>query len=108
VLNISLRDLAPELLLGAFNVFDDIEHCMKAGTSPHLAEQLTGGRTFVHGVLAEVIDATLSVDRTKPIVFSPFGLGILDLAVGKYLLNIACEQNRAIRIPSFFPDVSRW
>ncbi len=108
VLNISLRDLAPKLLLGAFNVFDDIEHCMKAGTSPHLAEQLTGGRTFVHGVLAEVINGTLLVDHTKPIVFSPFGLGILDLAVGKYLLNIAREQNCAIKIPGFFPNVSRW
>lgn len=108
VLNISLRDLAPELLLGAFNVFDDIEHCMKANTSPHLAEQLTGGRGFVHGVLAEVIEGRLPVDRTRPIVFSPFGLGILDLAVGKYLLELAREQQRAIGIDGFFPDVSRW
>jgi len=108
VLNISLRDLAPELILGAFNVLDDIEHCMKAGTSPHLAEQLSGGRSFVHGVLAEAINGTLSIDRSKPIVFSPFGLGILDLAVGKYLLNIACEQQRAIRIDGFFPNVNRW
>lgn len=108
VLNISLRDLAPELLLGAFNVFDDIEHCMKANTSPHLAEQLTGGRGFVHGVLAEVIDGTLAVDRDKPIVFSPFGLGILDLAVGKYLLELARERECAIGIDGFFPDVSRW
>lgn len=108
VLNISLRDLAPELLLGAFNVFDDIEHCMKASTSPHLAEQLTGGRAFVHGVLAEVIEGTLPVDRTKPIVFSPFGLGILDLAVGKYLLERARAQDRAVGIDGFFPDVSRW
>lgn len=108
VLNISLRDLAPELLVGAFNVFDDIEHCMKADTSPHLAEQLTGGRAFVHGVLAEVIDGTLPVDRAKPVVFSPFGLGILDLAVGKYLLDLARKHDRAIYIDGFFPDVSRW
>lgn len=108
VLNISLRDLAPELLLGAYNVFDDIEHCMKASTSPHLAEQLTGGRAFVHGVLAEVINETLSVDHSKPIVFSPFGLGVLDIAVGKYLLSIARELERAIKIAGFFPDLSRW
>jgi 2,3-diaminopropionate biosynthesis protein SbnB len=108
VLNISLRDLAPELLLAAFNVLDDIEHCMKAGTSPHLAEQLSGGRSFVHGVLAEVINGTLLIDRSKPIVFSPFGLGILDLAVGRYLLNIAREQQGAIRIDGFFPNVNRW
>src|SRR6266508_594275 len=39
VLHISLRDLAPGILLGSQNVFDDVEHVMKANTSPHHAEQ---------------------------------------------------------------------
>ena len=42
VLHVSLRDLAPEILLGATNIVDDVEHCLKADTSPHLAEQLVG------------------------------------------------------------------
>ena len=47
VLHVSLRDLAPEILLGATNIVDDVEHCLKADTSPHLAEQLTGNRDFL-------------------------------------------------------------
>ena len=31
------------------NIVDDVEHCLKADTSPHLAEQLTGNRDFVDG-----------------------------------------------------------
>ena len=34
VLHVSLRDLAPEVLLGSTNVVDDVEHCLKADTSP--------------------------------------------------------------------------
>src|ERR1041384_5503186 len=49
VLHISLRDLAPEILLRSQNVVDDVEHVMKANTSPHLTEQKTGNRSFVTG-----------------------------------------------------------
>lgn len=108
VLNISLRDLGPNLIVGAFNLFDDVEHCMKAETSPHLAEQMTCGRDFVAGVLAEVIEGKLEVDRSKPIIFSPFGLGVLDLAVGHHLLEIARQEGRAIKVDGFFPTVHRW
>src|SRR5262249_6492351 len=36
VLHISLRDLAPEILMQSQNVVDDVEHVMKANTSAHL------------------------------------------------------------------------
>lgn len=108
VLNVSLRDLAPELLLAANNVFDDVEHCMKAGTSPHLAEQLTGGRDFVTGTLAGVVLGRDRLDPAKPTVFSPFGLGVLDLAVGHYLYRQAKAQGTAVDIPGFFGETSRW
>ncbi|MTJ83818.1 MAG: 2,3-diaminopropionate biosynthesis protein SbnB [Telmatospirillum sp.] len=108
VLNISLRDLAPHLLLDAINIFDDIDHCMKASTSPHLAEQMTGNRDFATGTLADVLAGRLRPDRRRPIIFSPFGLGVLDIAVGRYLLDQAVARSLAITIPDFLPDGTRW
>ena len=55
VLHVSLRDLAPEILLTATNIVDDVEHCQKANTSTHLAEQNTGSRDFLDGTLNDVI-----------------------------------------------------
>lgn len=104
VLHLSLRDLAPEVLLHCQNVVDDVEHVMKANTSVHLAEQRTGNRDFVTGTLAEIIEGRHSVDRTRPIVFSPFGLGILDLAVGKWVYEQALAAGRGRRLPDFFPE----
>lgn len=107
VLNVSLRDLAPELLLSADNVLDDVEHCLKAQTSPHLAEQLTGSRDFVTGTLAEVLDGAVRLDPERPTVFSPFGLGVLDLAVGHYLYGRADEQGLLLEVPDFFGGTRR-
>src|SRR2546422_8821528 len=78
VLHISLRDLAPEILLRSQNVVDDVEHVMKANTSTHLAEQQKGDRSFVTGTLADIMIGRRSVNRSRPIIFSPFGMGILN------------------------------
>lgn len=107
-LNISLRDLSPDIVLQACNIFDDIEHCMKANTSPHLAEQKSGSRIFAHGTLAGVMRGTCAPDHSRPIIFSPFGLGILDLALGQALLRRAIDTGQAIRVPDFFPQLQRW
>lgn len=107
VLNISLRDLAPEILLRANNVLDDVEHCRKAGTTPHLAEQLTGGRDFVTGTLAAVITGEAKLDPALPTVFSPSGLGVLDLAVGHRLYQWAKAEGRLLEIEGFFGAPAR-
>src|SRR5919197_3151759 len=67
VLHLSLRDLAPGILLHSQNVVDDVEHVMKASTSPHLAEQATGNRDFVTGTLADVMLGRRSVNRSRPV-----------------------------------------
>ena len=107
VLHISLRDLAPEILLKSQNVVDDVEHVMKANTSPHLAEQKTGNRSFVTGTLADIISGRRSVNRSRPIIFSPFGMGILDLAVGKWVYDQAVAAGQDLRLSDFFYETVR-
>ncbi|WP_340377409.1 2,3-diaminopropionate biosynthesis protein SbnB [Streptomyces sp. SS7] len=108
VLNVSLRDLAPELLLTAQNFVDDVEHCLKADTSPHLAEQRVGNRSFIAGTLADVLLGRCAPDPQRAVVFSPFGLGVLDLAVGRHLYQRAGEEGRLLPVPGFFGETSRW
>ncbi|MQY15204.1 Delta(1)-pyrroline-2-carboxylate reductase [Streptomyces sp. RB5] len=108
VLNISLRDIGPELIEGAYNILDDVEHCMKANTSPHLAEQKYGDRHFVTGTLAQFIEGEVSTGSDKPVIFSPFGLGVLDLAVGLHVFHAARESGAAVEVADFFGETTRW
>ncbi|WP_290051588.1 2,3-diaminopropionate biosynthesis protein SbnB [Amycolatopsis solani] len=108
VLNISLRDIAPEVLLRSNNVLDDIDHCLKAGTSPHLAERLSGGREFVDGTIGGVVRGEVGLDPGKATIFSPFGLGVLDIAVGAFVLERAREAGTAIAVENFIGEEARW
>ncbi|MFJ2477375.1 2,3-diaminopropionate biosynthesis protein SbnB [Streptomyces sp. NPDC087659] len=108
VLHVSLRDLAPEILLASANFVDDVEHCLKADTSPHLAEQLTGSRDFLTGTLADAMNGTVQVPDDRPVVFSPFGLGVLDLAVGKYVYDETERAGQLHVIDDFFHELRRY
>ena len=108
VLHVSLRDLAPEILLASTNVVDDMEHCLKANTSPHLAEQLTGNRDFLLGTLADVIAERVTVPADRPLIFSPFGLGVLDLVVGKYVYDRVVSSGDLHVIDDFFHELHRY
>jgi N-[(2S)-2-amino-2-carboxyethyl]-L-glutamate dehydrogenase len=108
VLHVSLRDLAPEVLLRSVNVVDDVEHCLKANTSPHLVEQLTGNRDFLAGTLAEVMAGQVELPTDRPVVFSPFGLGVLDLAVGKYVYDEVARAGDLHVIDDFFSELRRY
>lgn len=107
VLHVSLRDLTPEIVLASTNIVDDIEHCLRADTSPHLAEQLTGGREFLHGTLADVMNDRVTVPGERPVVFSPFGLGVLDLAVGRYVYGEVARSGELQIIENFFHETRR-
>jgi N-[(2S)-2-amino-2-carboxyethyl]-L-glutamate dehydrogenase len=105
LLHISLRDIAPEAVLTCDNVVDDIDHVCRAQTSVHLAEQLTGGRDFIRCTLADVLNGSADARREpdKVTVFSPFGLGVLDLAVGILVYRLGREQGLGTLIRSFLP-----
>ncbi len=108
VLHVSLRDLAPEIILASTNFVDDVEHCLKANTSPHLAEQLTGNRDFLQGTLGDLMAERVTVPADRPLIFSPFGLGVLDLAVGKYVYDEVTRAGDLHVVEDFFHELRRY
>jgi ornithine cyclodeaminase len=104
VLHVSLRDLSTRLILAADNVADDVDHVLRAGTSLHLTEQAVGHRTFVRCTLADVMGGAAPARAGgRPVVFSPFGLGILDLAVARLVISHAQSHGTGVVVPSFLP-----
>lgn len=107
ILHISLRDISPEAILECANLVDDADHVSRAGTSVHLAEQLVGHRDFITGTLAEVLSGEKEFKRDqRPVVFSPFGLGVLDVAVAKLVTTLAVEAKVGTVLESFIPDAA--
>lgn len=104
ILHVSLRDLTPEVILHSDNIVDDPDHVLRANTSLHLLEQKIGKRDFIRGTLADILDGSQPprVEGKIPI-FSPFGMGLLDLALGELALKLAVERNIGQKIHGFFP-----
>lgn len=108
VLHVSLRDLGPEVILGGTNIVDDVDHCLRANTSVHLTEQSEGNRQFVHGTLYDVLTGTCRPPTDQPLIFSPFGLGVLDLALGKFVYEEVRRHGHGAAIDDFFFELNRY
>ena len=105
ILHVSLRDLGPDVVLAACNVVDDLDHVNRANTSIHLASKQVGHTEFVHGTLGELLLGRVQLPEKdgRPVVFSPFGLGVLDLAVADLVHQAMLNSGGGTRVPSFLP-----
>jgi hypothetical protein len=50
----------------------------------------------------------LHLPASRPVVFSPFGLGVLDLAVGKYVYDEVARAGQLHLIDGFFAELRRY
>ena len=105
VLHLSLRDLSIGSVLRAYNVVDDVEHVSREQTSLHRAEEEVGHRAFIHATIGELLTGRTTLVRPDDAstVFSPFGLGVLDLAVAAVVLDAAEQAGVGLTIDGFDP-----
>lgn len=104
ILHVSLRDLSTDTIRGAYNVVDDPEHVCQKETSLHKVAQELGHRGFIHATIGDLISGRTAPRRgDDTVVFSPFGLGILDLAVCAEVLRAADTAKIGIVVDGFDP-----
>ena len=105
ILHVSLRDLKTGAILPNHNVVDDIDHVCRAGTSIFLAAEEAGNRDFVHADIGDILLGNKPVPERdgRPVVFSPFGLGVLDLAVADLVKDSVAERKAGTLVESFLP-----
>ena len=105
LLNISLRDLSADAVLSNHNIVDDLDHVNRAATSIHLASQQVGHTDFVHSSLGDILLGRASVPECddRKVIFSPFGLGVLDLAVADIVQKKIAEDGGGTLVESFLP-----
>jgi len=106
ILHISLRDILPKHLKAVRNIVDDVEHAVKANTSLHLLQQEAGSIPRI-----ENLQNLLSVKATQTkeaTVVAAFGMGILDIAVASFIMEMADKTNELLELKGMLPSLSRW
>ena len=104
ILHVSLRDIAPQAILAAENIVDDVDHVCTAQTSVHLAEQMVGHRRFIRTTICDVLlgRAAARTEEPRPLIFSPFGMGTLDVSLAAMVLDAVRDEAAAVM--DFWPE----
>ncbi len=65
-------------------------------------------RDFLDGTLDDVMTGRVTPPADRPVIFSPFGLGVLDLAVGNYVYDEVALAGHLHLIDHFFHELRRY
>jgi len=105
ILHVSLRDLGIRAILSSHNIVDDLDHVNRAATSIQLASEHEGHTDFVDGSLGDILLDRISLPERdgRKLIFSPFGLGVLDLAVADLVKRTLVENDSEVIARSFLP-----
>ncbi|WP_369904262.1 hypothetical protein [Amycolatopsis sp. CA-126428] len=72
------------------------------------AARTAASAALIDGTIGAVLRGEVELHPGKPTSFSPFGLGVLDIAVGAFVLEKAREAGTAIVVENFVGEEIRW
>jgi 2,3-diaminopropionate biosynthesis protein SbnB len=102
ILHISLRDISEHVLAECFNVTDDRDHVLRERTSLHRLSVLRPDGKSVNAELGDILWNGTELPVNGKVVFSPFGLGVLDVALAKQILATALAERTTTSISDFY------
>lgn len=104
-LHVSLRDIYPETVLANQNVVDDPDHVCRERTSLDLCQRITSRRQFIDATIGQVLNgaASFTRDPQRRLIFSPFGLGMLDMALAEFVRAAAVRRGLGVHVDGFLP-----
>ncbi len=84
---------------------DDVDQVCSNETSLHLAERKVGHRDFIRCTLGEILNGSepAHAENSRTTIFTPFGLGALDVGVGELVRNLALREGAGQEVREFFP-----
>lgn len=102
ILHISLRDFSTSIIQQCDNVVDDIDHVLRERTSVHLTEMECGNRAFIRCTIGDILRNKFEkrIDN-KTVMFSPFGLGVLDMSLADYVHKQSIKEGIGTIIEDF-------
>jgi ornithine cyclodeaminase len=101
VLHMSLRDVAPDIMADSINVVDDVAHALRENTSLAIAIGRAGLDQNSIRTIGTLIGKGWRRDPERLVIYSPFGMGALDIALGRLVMDRAVDHPRTVVIPSF-------